>query len=352
MKYCKDFGGLCRRNEQNMTIRERIEQIEADTLSPYACLSINAKGRDREEPQCDIRPVFQRDRDRILHSKSFRRLKSKTQVFLTPMGDHYRTRLTHTLEVSQNARTIAKALRLNEDLVEAIALGHDLGHTPFGHAGERVLNEMNPAGFKHNEQSVRVAQCLEKNGQGLNLTWEVLDGMKNHSMHSMPHTLEGKIVRLADKIAYINHDIDDSVRAKVLREEDLPKEFTEVLGTTYRERINTMVLDIVKHSENLNDIVMSKEVRDAMIGLRKFMFERVYEEPNTKKEEDKIKNIIGPLYEYYLIHVEQLPEYNKKMINKSVDVPMAVCDYIAGMTDHFAIEKYTEIFIPKFFMQK
>ena len=343
---------MCRRNEQNMTIRERIEQIEADTLSPYACLSINSKGRDREEPQCDIRPVFQRDRDRILHSKSFRRLKSKTQVFLTPMGDHYRTRLTHTLEVSQNARTIAKALRLNEDLVEAIALGHDLGHTPFGHAGERVLNEMNPAGFKHNEQSVRVAQCLEKNGQGLNLTWEVLDGMKNHSMHSMPHTLEGKIVRLADKIAYINHDIDDSVRAKVLREEDLPKEFTEVLGTTYRERINTMVLDIVKHSENLNDIVMSKEVRDAMIGLRKFMFERVYEEPNTKKEEDKIKNIIGPLYEYYLIHVEQLPEYNKKMIDKPGDVPVAVCDYIAGMTDHFAIEKYTEIFIPKFFMQK
>ena len=343
---------MCRRNEQNMTIRERIEQIEADTLSPYACLSINSKGRDREEPQCDIRPVFQRDRDRILHSKSFRRLKSKTQVFLTPMGDHYRTRLTHTLEVSQNARTIAKALRLNEDLVEAIALGHDLGHTPFGHAGERVLNEMNSAGFKHNEQSVRVAQCLEKNGQGLNLTWEVLDGMKNHSMHSMPHTLEGKIVRLADKIAYINHDIDDSVRAKVLREEDLPKEFTEVLGTTYRERINTMVLDIVKHSENLNDIVMSKEVRDAMIGLRKFMFERVYEEPNTKKEEDKIKNIIGPLYEYYLIHVEQLPEYNKKMIDKPRDVPVAVCDYIAGMTDHFAIEKYTEIFIPKFFMQK
>ena len=335
-----------------MTIREQIEKREQEILSPFACLSINSRGRDYDEPQCDIRPVFQRDRDRILHSKAFRRLKNKTQVFLTPKGDHYRTRMSHTLEVSQNARTIAKALRLNEDLVEAIALGHDLGHTPFGHAGERVLNEMNPAGFKHNEQSVRVAQCLEKNGQGLNLTWEVLDGMKNHSMHSMPHTLEGKIVRLADKIAYINHDIDDSVRAKVLREEDLPKEFTEVLGTTYRERINTMVLDIVKHSENLNDIVMSKEVRDAMIGLRRFMFERVYEEPNTMKEEDKIKNIIGPLYEYYLIHVEQLPEYNKKMIDKPGDVPVAVCDYIAGMTDHFAIEKYTEIFIPKFFMQK
>ena len=384
-----------------MNIREKQEQTEMELLSPYATQSIRTKGRKKPEVECEIRTCFQRDRDRIVHCKAFRRLKDKTQVFLSPVGDHYRTRLMHTLEVSQNARTIARALDLNETLTEAIALGHDLGHTPFGHAGERVLNEMNPAGFKHNEQSVRVAQCLEKNGQGLNLTWEVLDGMKNHSMHSMPHTLEGKIVRLADKIAYINHDIDDSVRAKVLREEDLPKEFTEVLGTTYRERINTMVLDIVKHSENLNDIVMSKEVRDAMIGLRKFMFERVYEEPNTKKEEDKIKNIIGPLYEYYLIHVEQLPEYNKKMIglrkfmfervyeepntkkeedkikniigplyeyylihveqlpeynkkmiDKPGDVPVAVCDYIAGMTDHFAIEKYTEIFIPKFFMQK
>lgn len=335
-----------------MNIREKQEQTEMELLSPYATQSIRTKGRKKPEVECEIRTCFQRDRDRIVHCKAFRRLKDKTQVFLSPVGDHYRTRLMHTLEVSQNARTIARALDLNETLTEAIALGHDLGHTPFGHAGERVLNEMNPAGFKHNEQSVRVAQCLEKNGQGLNLTWEVLDGMKNHSMHSMQHTLEGKIVRLADKIAYINHDIDDSVRAKVLREEDLPKEFTEVLGTTYRERINTMVLDIVKHSENLNDIVMSKKVRDAMIGLRKFMFERVYEEPNTKKEEDKIKNIIGPLYEYYLIHVEQLPEYNKKMIDKPGDVPVAVCDYIAGMTDHFAIEKYTEIFIPKFFMQK
>ena len=335
-----------------MSIREEIERMECETLSPYATLSIHSKGRDVYEEPCDIRPVFQRDRDRILHSKAFRRLKNKTQVFLTPKGDHYRTRLSHTLEVSQNARTIAKALRLNEDLVEAIALGHDIGHTPFGHAGEFVLNGLCENGFRHNEQSVRIVEKLEKDGKGLNLTWEVRDGILNHQSRLMPHTLEGKIVRFSDKIAYINHDIDDSVRAKVLREEDLPKEFTEVLGTTYRERINTMVLDIVKHIENLNDIVMSKEVRDAMIGLRKFMFERVYEEPNTKKEEDKIKNIIGPLYEYYLIHVEQLPEYNKKMIDKPGDVPVAVCDYIAGMTDHFAIEKYTEIFIPKFFMQK
>ena len=335
-----------------MNIREKQEQTELSLLSPYATRSIDTKGRRKPEEECEIRTCFQRDRDRILHCKAFRRLKDKTQVFLSPVGDHYRTRLMHTLEVSQNARTIARALNLNETLTEAIALGHDLGHTPFGHAGERVLNEMNPKGFKHNQQSVRVAQYLEKNGDGLNLTWEVLDGMKNHSMKSMPHTLEGKIVRLADKIAYINHDIDDSVRAKVLKEEDLPKEYTNVLGTTYRERINTMVLDIVKHSSGINDIVMSQKIRDAMTGLRSFMFQRVYEDPNTKKEEEKIKNIIEPLYEHYLYHIEELPVYNQKMINSEEDKEQAVCDYIAGMTDHFAIEQYTEIFIPKFFMQK
>ena len=335
-----------------MNIREKQEQTELSLLSPYATRSIDTKGRRKPEEECEIRTCFQRDRDRILHCKAFRRLKDKTQVFLSPVGDHYRTRLMHTLEVSQNARTIARALNLNETLTEAIALGHDLGHTPFGHAGERVLNEMNPKGFKHNQQSVRVAQYLEKNGDGLNLTWEVLDGMKNHSMKSMTHTLEGKIVRLADKIAYINHDIDDSVRAKVLKEEDLPKEYTNVLGTTYRERINTMVLDIVKHSSGINDIVMSQKIRDAMTGLRSFMFQRVYEEPNTKKEEEKIKNIIEPLYEHYLYHIEELPVYNQKMINSEEDKEQAVCDYIAGMTDHFAIEQYTEIFIPKFFMQK
>ena len=335
-----------------MNIREKQEQTELSLLSPYATRSIDTKGRRKPEEECEIRTCFQRDRDRILHCKAFRRLKDKTQVFLSPVGDHYRTRLMHTLEVSQNARTIARALNLNETLTEAIALGHDLGHTPFGHAGERVLNEMNPKGFKHNQQSVRVAQYLEKNGDGLNLTWEVLDGTKNHSMKSMPHTLEGKIVRLADKIAYINHDIDDSVRAKVLKEEDLPKEYTNVLGTTYRERINTMVLDIVKHSSGINDIVMSQKIRGAMTGLRSFMFQRVYEEPNTKKEEEKIKNIIEPLYEHYLYHIEELPVYNQKMINSEEDKEQAVCDYIAGMTDHFAIEQYTEIFIPKFFMQK
>lgn len=335
-----------------MNIREKQEQTELKLLSPYATRSIYTKGRQKPEVECEIRTCFQRDRDRIVHCKAFRRLKDKTQVFLSPVGDHYRTRLTHTLEVSQNARTIAKALDLNETLTEAIALGHDLGHTPFGHAGERVLNEMNPKGFKHNQQSVRVAKYLEKNGEGLNLTYEVLDGMENHSMHSMPHTLEGKIVRLADKIAYINHDIDDSVRAKILKEEELPKKFTDILGKTYRERINTMVLDIVKHSEGIDNIIMSQEVQDAMIGLRSFMFERVYEEPNTKKEEEKIKNIIGPLYDYYMKHIDELPDYNQNMIQTKEDESLAVCDYIAGMTDHFAIEKYSEIFIPKFFMKK
>ena len=228
-----------------MSIRENLERMEEISLSPFATLSVNSRGRDREEPQCDIRPVFQRDRDRILHCKSFRRLKHKTQVFLSPKGDHYRTRLTHTLEVSQNARTIAKALRLNEDLVEAIALGHDLGHTPFGHAGERILNELCDEGYRHNEQSVRIVEKLEKDGKGLNLTWEVRDGILNHQTSMMPHTLEGKIVRLSDKIAYINHDIDDAIRAKVMSEEDIPLEIRKVLGMTTKERLNTLIHNII-----------------------------------------------------------------------------------------------------------
>ena len=243
-----------------MTIREKQEQWEAQYLSPYAALSKNSRGRDRYEPQCDIRPVYQRDRDRILHSKSFRRLKHKTQVFLTPQGDHYRTRLTHTLEVSQNARTIAKALRLNEDLVEAMALGHDLGHTPFGHAGERALNSLCSKGFGHYEQSVRVVEKLENGGRGLNLTYEVRDGIRNHRTAGRPSTLEGKIVRLSDKIAYINHDIDDAIRAGILVAEDIPKEYTDVLGCTTSQRLNTMIHDIVKHSEGKPDILMSAEV--------------------------------------------------------------------------------------------
>ena len=247
----------------NLTIREQMELREMEYLSPYAAKSKDSKGRKRPETECDIRPVFQRDRDRILHCKSFRRLKQKTQVFLLPKGDHYRTRLTHTLEVSQNARTIAKALRLNEDLVEAIALGHDLGHTPFGHAGERALNAVNPLGFKHTIQSVREVEILEKDGKGLNLTWEVIDGILNHKSSGTPHTLEGQIVRLSDKMAYINHDIDDSIRGGILRPEDFPKEFTDVLGTTSKMRLNTMIHDVITNSMDQPEIRMSKRIENA-----------------------------------------------------------------------------------------
>lgn len=347
MKYCKDFGGLCRRNEQNMTIRERIEQIEADTLSPYACLSINAKGRDREEPQCDIRPVFQRDRDRILHSKSFRRLKSKTQVFLTPMGDHYRTRLTHTLEVSQNARTIAKALRLNEDLVEAIALGHDLGHTPFGHAGEFLLNQVYEGGFRHNEQSVRIVEKLEKDGEGLNLTWEVRDGILNHQTRTIPHTLEGKIVRLSDKIAYVNSDIDDAIRAMILDEEDIPVELRRTLGFTTRERLDHLIHDIISNSIGRNDIIMSDETAEALRDLRLFMFEHVYRNPVAKGEEVKAKAMLEQMYYFYMDHIEHLPAKLLKMLDEGEDKGRIVCDYISGMTDKYAITKFKENFMPQ-----
>ena len=232
----------------HMTIREELEKMERETLSPYATLSVNTKGREREEEQCDVRPVFQRDRDRILHCKAFRRMKDKTQVFLAPQGDHYRNRLTHTLEVSQIARTIAKALRLNEDLVEAIALGHDLGHTPFGHAGERALDEIHPGGFTHYQQSIRVVQILEKSGEGLNLTWEVRDGILNHRISGSPTTLEGQVVRFSDKLAYIHHDMDDAQRAGVITEDDIPVTLRMLLGYTTRERLNTFVHDIIENS--------------------------------------------------------------------------------------------------------
>ena len=256
-----------------MTISEQLELREIEYLSPYATLSKDSRGRERAEEECVIRPVFQRDRDRILHCKAFRRLKQKTQVFLLPKGDHYRTRLTHTLEVSQNARTIAKALRLNEDLVEAIALGHDLGHTPFGHAGERALDEVCPLGFQHNEQSVRVVKRLEKQGEGLNLTWEVRDGILNHKSAGTPHTLEGQIVRLSDKIAYINHDIDDAIRGGVLKEEDIPKTYREILGNSTRVRLDTMIHNVIINSMDQPEIRMSPEVEQATMALRAFMFE-------------------------------------------------------------------------------
>ena len=316
-------------------------------MSPYATLSENSRGRDREEPECDIRPVFQRDRDRILHCKSFRRLKHKTQVFLSPQGDHYRTRLTHALEVSQNARTIAKALRLNESLVEAIALGHDLGHTPFGHAGEGMLNELCNGGFKHNEQSVRIVEKLEKNGKGLNLTWEVRDGILNHQTSLMPSTLEGKIVRLSDKIAYINHDIDDAIRAHVLLEDDIPEEYRKILGFDTRERLNTLIHDIIDHSRNRNDIYMSPEVAGAMQGLRQFMFQNVYTNPIAKGEETKAKELLERLFVYYLKHIDVLPGYYLQMLEEGEENDRVVCDYIAGMTDQYAVAKYNEYFMPK-----
>lgn len=330
-----------------MLIRENIEFLERTHLSPFATLSENSKGRERQEPQCDIRPVFQRDRDRILHCKSFRRMKYKTQVFLSPRGDHYRTRLTHTLEVSQNARTIAKALRLNEDLAEAIALGHDLGHAPFGHAGERILNEICQGGFWHNEQSVRMVEKLEKDGRGLNLTWEVRDGILNHQTHLMPSTMEGKIVRLSDKIAYINHDIDDAIRARVLMEEDIPLEYREVLGDTSRKRLDTLIHNIVTNSLGKNDICMSPEVESAMRGLRKFMFDHVYLNTVAKREEDRAEDLLRRLFGYYRVHIELLPAMNRQMIAAGEAEERAVCDYIAGMTDRFAIARFEDVFMPK-----
>ena len=330
-----------------MTIREQIEQMEIENLSPYACLSIKSLGRDKEEPQCDIRPVFQRDRDRILHSKSFRRLKSKTQVFLTPLGDHYRTRMTHTLEVSQNARTIAKALRMNEDLVEAIALGHDLGHTPFGHAGEFLLNDIYEGGFKHNEQSVRIVEKLEKDGEGLNLTWEVRDGILNHQTRTTPHTLEGKIVRLSDKIAYVNSDIDDAIRAQILSEDDIPLELRKTLGFTTRERLDHLIHDIIINSMDKDDIVMSQETQQALKDLRIFMFQNVYKNPVAKGEEVKAKAMLEQMFYFYMDHIDQLPDKLLHMLDQGEDKGRVVCDYISGMTDQYAISKFKENFMPQ-----
>ena len=330
-----------------MTIREELEKREEEHLSPYASRSSESKGRDVPEPQCDIRPVYQRDRDRILHSKSFRRLKNKTQVFLTPKGDHYRTRLSHTLEVSQNARTIAKALRLNEDLVEAIALGHDLGHTPFGHAGEAVLNELCEGGFKHNEQSVRIVEKLEKKGEGLNLTWEVRDGIRNHQMSTMPATLEGRVVRFSDKIAYINHDIDDAIRGRILDEDQIPREYTDILGHSTRQRLDTMIHSIVKSSVDKPDISMSDEVFEAMTGLRRFMFEHVYKNPVAKDEEKKAKLLLEKLFEFYMSDPGAMPALYTDMIDKGEKTDRVVADYISGMTDQYAIAKFEEYFVPK-----
>lgn len=331
-----------------MNIRETIEKWERETLSPYASLSADTRGRERKEPLCDIRPEYQRDRDRILHSKSFRRLKQKTQVFLAPEGDHYRTRLTHTLEVSQIARTIAKALRLNESLAEAIALGHDLGHTPFGHSGEAVLNRLCSEGFAHYQQSVRIVEVLEQKGQGLNLTWEVRNGILNHRTSGHPATLEGNIVRLSDKIAYINHDIDDAIRGKIMKEEDLPREYTDVLGKSVHERLNIMIHDIIEHSLEKPEVAMSPEREEAMHGLRHWMFDHVYHDGIAKAEEGRAQQMIEMLYEYYMAHPEELPEESHRIMEtRNETKERAVCDYIAGMTDIYAIDRFKELFIPK-----
>ena len=331
-----------------MNIRESLEELEEQYMSPYASLSSRTRGRDKPEPLCDMRPEYQRDRDRILHSKAFRRLKHKTQVFLAPEGDHYRTRLTHTLEVSQIARTIAKTLRLNESLTEAIALGHDLGHTPFGHSGEYILNKICEDGFAHYKQSVRIVEVLEKDGKGLNLTWEVRDGILNHRTSGHPSTLEGAIVRLSDKIAYINHDIDDAIRARMFKEEDLPCEYTDVLGRSVRERLNTMIHDIILNSMDKPEIRMSEGMEEAMQGLRKWMFDNVYKNEIPKAEEGKAQQMITQLYDYYMKHVDKLPmEYVLLIVNTGEKKSRVVCDYIAGMSDIYAIDQFEELFVPK-----
>jgi dGTPase len=328
-----------------MTLRERTEQLEAETLSPYASLAVNSKGRQRPKEPCQIRTCYQRDVDRIVHSKSFRRLMHKTQVFLQPEGDHYRTRMTHTLEVARISRTIARGLRLNEDLTEAIALGHDLGHTPFGHAGERVLNDILPGGFRHNEQSLRVVDRLEKGGEGLNLCYEVRRGILCHTGPDRAETLEGQIVRLADKIAYINHDIDDAMRGGIIYPLDIPLDVSQVLGFDHSGRINTLTADVIQSSMDQGEIKQSPACGSAMAKLRAFMFQAVYHNPVAKGEESKAQGMIARLFEYYQKDPDRLPpDFQDIRAREGVD--RAVCDYIAGMTDKYAVEKYCEAYVP------
>lgn len=326
-----------------MNVREKTLEIEEKTLSPYGMLCKNTKGRVRPEEECPVRTAYQRDRDRIIHCNAFLRLKHKTQVFLSPIGDHYRTRLTHTFEVSQIARTIARGLRLNEDLTEAISLGHDLGHTPFGHAGERALNEIFPGGFKHYKQSLRVVDVIEKNGKGLNLTYEVRNGIVCHTTGTEASTLEGRVVKLADKIAYINHDIEDAVRAGVMKETDIPEEILKVLGRSKSDRINTLVISVIENSGR--DITLDMDTEIAFEQLHSFMFANVYTNPICKSEESKAMDMIKRLYEYFTKNPETLPgEY--AVIRDRDGAERAACDYIAGMTDHYAVKTYTNLFVP------
>ncbi len=328
-------------------MKKILEKAERDTLSKYATLSENSKGREKKITPCTVRTEFQRDRDRIIHSKAFRRLMHKTQVFLSPEADHYRTRLTHTLEVSQIARTIARALRLNEDLTEAAALGHDLGHTPFGHAGERLLRKVYASDFSHNEQSLRVVEKLENGGQGLNLTYEVRDGILHHTGGSGDaETLEGRIILYADRIAYINHDIDDACRAEIMSETDIPKELRELLGGSHGERIDTLTRSIIRSSAGKPEISMESEIEDGMARLRTFLFESVYTNPIAKGEEGKAEELLARLYEFFCKHPEKMPEEQKRWLERD-SVERVVCDYIAGMTDRYAVTLYRQIFLPK-----
>ncbi len=332
-----------------MTIREELEELERKTLSPAAALSAESRGREREEPPDPVRTCYMRDRDRIIHCKAFRRLKHKTQVFLAPEGDHYRTRLTHTLEVNQISRTIARALRLNEDLTEAIALGHDLGHTPFGHMGEEAFKDLVEPPFTHNRQSLRIVEKLEYGGKGLNLTFEVRDGILNHTGETQPPiTLEGRIVKIADRIAYVNHDVDDAIRAGLITVDQLPASTLEMLGRSHSQRINTLVMDMIESSVNTQDIRLSPEVAQAMDELRDFLFDKVYIGSVAKSEEDKAIGVLRGLFQYYLEHPEEMPAEFKEGED---ELRVRVCDYIAGMTDRYALKKYEEYFMPKVWLE-
>ncbi len=329
-----------------MTVRERTEQWERECLSPHACRACESRGRARPVEECPMRTAFQRDVDRVVHSKAFRRLMHKTQVFLSPEGDHYRTRMTHTLEVSRIARTMARGLGLNEDLTEAAALGHDLGHTPFGHAGERALSEIMPGGFEHNVQSVRVVERLENGGAGLNLTWEVRNAILCHTGEGRAATLEGRLLKLADRIAYINHDIDDAIRAQILTPMDIPVALSQVLGFTHGARIDTLVGDVIRESRGTGEIRQSEPCRKAMDELREFLFEAVYRNPVAKGEEHKAQDMLHRLFAYYRADPDRLPgEFQDIRWSEGED--RAVCDYIAGMTDQYAVEQFADLAIPK-----
>ena len=332
--------------KQKPCLKERTYAIEDCFFSPYACKSKDTRGREKEEKPCSMRTDFQRDRDRIIYCKSFRRLKNKTQVFFSPEGDHYITRLTHTLDVAQIARSIARALSLNEDLAEAIALGHDLGHTPFGHSGERILNKLSPNGFRHNEQSLRVVDVLEKDGRGLNLTFEVRDGILNHRKSGKPATLEGMCVSIADRIAYINHDLDDAFRAGILTENDVPENIRKVLGKTSKERINRAITSVFKTSADKNFVKMDDEVEEASENLRAFMFDKVYFSGSAKGEEEKAEKMLTAMYEYFIKNADKLPQTYTDLLEK-YSKEQTVCDYLSSMTDRYAVYMFNKIFVPK-----